>query len=59
MIETDGLSCSILLLRSDKVGKRLRMNKVPSKEKYIDELKDYSKLQNKNIVGIDPGKCDI
>ena len=59
MIETNGLSCSILLLRSDKVGKRLRMNKVPSKEKYIDELKDYSKLQNKNIVGIDPGKSDI
>ena len=28
-------------------------------EKYIDELDDYTKLQNKKIVAIDPGKCDI
>ena len=22
-------------------------------------VKDYSQLQNKKIVGIDPGKCDL
>jgi len=28
-------------------------------ETYIDELTDYSSLQNKKIVGIDPGKNDL
>ena len=59
MIETDGVSCFILLLRKDKVGKRIRMNKIPNKEQYIDNVKDYSNLQNKNIVAIDPEKCDL
>lgn len=59
MIETDGVSCSILLLRKDKVGKKVIVNKNPNKEQYIDELKDYSKLQDKNIVAIDPGKEDL
>ena len=59
MIETDGVSCSILLMRKDKVGKRIRTNKIPNREQYIDEVKDYSNLQDKNIVGIDPGKCDL
>ena len=40
-------------------------NKIPnikknaSKELYIDELTDYTDLQNKKIVGIDPGKDDL
>lgn len=59
MIETDGVSCSILLLRKDKVGKKVIINKNPNREQYIDELKDYSKLQDKNIVAIDPGKMDL
>jgi len=59
MVETDGISCSILLLRNDKIGKKVRVNKIPNKEKYIDELEDYSSLQNKTIVAIDPGKSDI
>ncbi len=59
MIETDGVSCSILLLRKDKVGKRIRINKIPNKEKYINELKDYTDIQDKKIVAIDPGKCDL
>ena len=38
---------------------------MPTKEKglsseiYIDELNDYSQAQNKKIVAIDPGKCDL
>jgi hypothetical protein len=60
MIETDGISCSLLLLRKDLVGKRLPMMKqVLSTETYIDELTDYTQLQNKKIVAIDPGKCDL
>jgi len=59
MIETDGISCSILLLRNDMIGRRIRMKKVPNKEPYIDELKDYSKLQHKKIVAIDPNMSDL
>jgi hypothetical protein len=60
MIETDGVSCSLLLLRKDLVGKKLpMMKKGLSTETYIDELIDYSSLQNKKIVGIDPGKNDL
>ena len=35
------------------------MKKKGSKELYIDELNDYSTLQNKKIVGVDPGKEDL
>jgi len=60
MIETDGVSCSLLLLRKDLIGKKLpMMKKGLSTETYIDELNDYSNLQNKKIVGIDPGKNDL
>ena len=60
MIETDGVSCSLLLLRKDLVGKKLpMMKKGLSTETYIDELNDYSNLQNKKIIAIDPGKCDL
>ena len=60
MIETDGISCSLLLLRKDLIGKKLpMMKKGINNEEYIDELKHYSQLQNKKIVSIDPGKCDL
>jgi hypothetical protein len=60
MIETDGISCSLLLLRKDLIGKKLpMMKKGLSTETYIDELTDYAQLQNKKIVAIDPGKCDL
>jgi len=60
MIETDGISCSLLLLRKDLIGKRLpTMKKGINNEEYIDEVKDYTSLQNKKIVAIDPGKCDL
>jgi hypothetical protein len=60
MISTDGVSVSILLLRKDLVGKKLPlMNKKGSKELYIDELDNYSDLQNKKIVAVDPGKNDL
>ena len=60
MVSTDGIGLSILFLRNDLVGKKLpMMKKGISKELYIDELDDYSSLQNKKIVAIDPGKCDL
>uniref|UniRef100_A0A6C0JNP6 Cas12f1-like TNB domain-containing protein n=1 Tax=viral metagenome TaxID=1070528 RepID=A0A6C0JNP6_9ZZZZ len=60
MIETDGVSCSLLLLRKDLIGKKLpMMKKGLSTETYIDEVNDYSQIQNKKIVAIDPGKCDL
>lgn len=60
MISTDGVGVSILFIRDDLVGKRLpNAKKGVSKELYIDELNDYSTLQNKKIIGIDPGKEDL
>ena len=61
MIETDGVSCSLLLLRKDLVGKKIPMmgKKCLSTETYIDELNDYTQLQNKKIIAIDPGLNDL
>jgi hypothetical protein len=60
MISTDGVGVSILFIRDDLVGKRLpSAKKGVSKELYIDELNDYSGLQYKKIVGVDPGKEDL
>jgi transposase len=60
MIETDGVSCSILMLRNDLIGKRLPDIKIGSNaEEYIDELTYYTNVKNKKIVCIDPGVSDI
>jgi hypothetical protein len=60
MIETDGVSCSILMLRNDLIGKRIPNIKVGSNtEQYIDELTDYTNIKNKKIVAIDPNKADL
>jgi hypothetical protein len=47
MIETDGVSCSIVLIRNDLIGKRIPSSKNKNNEKYIDELDDYKQFQNK------------
>ena len=60
MIETDGISCSILLIRNDMINKTIPNIKVNiNSEQYIDELTDYTNIKNKKIVAIDPGKSDI
>jgi hypothetical protein len=60
MISTDGVGVSILFLRKDLVGNKIpNIKKNASKELYIDELANYSDLQNKKIVAIDPGKNDL
>lgn len=60
MIETDGNGVSILLVRKDLKGKRKNIQtKINNTEKYIDELTDYTDLQDKNVVAIDPNKSDL
>ena len=59
MIETDGIGCSILLLRKDKVGKRIKTSGITKPEEYIDELKSYKGMTKKNIVSIDPNMSDL
>jgi hypothetical protein len=60
MIETDGVSCSILMLRNDLIGKRIPNIKAGSNEgQYIDELTDYTNIKNKKLVCIDSGLSDI
>jgi hypothetical protein len=60
MIETDGVSSSILMLRNDMICKRIPTTKISlNTEQYIDELKDYSSIKNKKIIAIDTGMSDI
>lgn len=61
MICTDGVSCSVMSIRNDMIGKRIPKKKLPQSEKYIDELdkKDYEKLKDKKIVACDPNKGDL
>lgn len=59
MIETDGVSCTIILIRNDLIGKRVPSKRVKNGEEYINELTNYSKLQDKKIVGIEPNMADL
>lgn len=62
-IETDGVSCSIILIRKDKAGKMVKQPKAKkgSGEQYIDEISDEEReeLAEKKIVGIDPNMGDL
>ena len=62
-IETDGVSCSIILIRKDKAGMMVKQPKAKkgSGEKYIDEISDEEREQlvNKKLVGIDPNMGDL
>ena len=60
MIETDGVSCSILLIRNDMYGKRYNTGKVKEKrELYLDDLEDFIHLKDKTLVSIDPNMSDL
>ena len=58
MIETDGVACSILLVRKDVAGKRFKPTIKTDKEQYIEDIQS-SLLNGKNIVAIDPNKSDL
>ncbi len=62
MIETDGVGCSIILLREDLQGKRVRTpTHMSSNERYIDEISADEKktLRDKKAVAIDPNMSDL
>lgn len=57
MIETDGVGCSIIFLKSEWVGKHIPMQQGnKTSEPYITE---YNGPQTKKIVAGDPGKEDL
>jgi len=63
MIETDGVSCSILLIRKDKAGMIVKQPKAKKDggEKYIDEITDEEReeLVDLKLVAIDPNMGDL
>ena len=59
MIETDGVSCSIIFKRKDLKSSYKPKSDKPNSELYIDEVEDYTLLKEKKIVAIDPGKSDL
>lgn len=62
MIITDGVSCSILLIRNDMIGKQIPRRKIQqATEKYIDDLSqdDYERIKDKKIIACDPNKSDL
>jgi hypothetical protein len=59
MIETDGVSCSIIFKRKDLKSSYRPKSDKPISELYIDDVKDYTNLKQKKIVAIDPGKSDL
>ena len=60
MIETDGVGCSIQLIRQDLFGRtHIRQSKsLSAPEKYIDEA-PIGILTNKTLVAIDPNLSDL
>ena len=60
-LDTDGVTCSILVKRRDKAGEHVREPKPDegSSGIYIDEVKDYAPLNNKGVMGIDPNMRDL
>lgn len=63
MIETDGVSCSVVLVRKDLVGaKKIKQKKGPKRqEAYIDDENrvDYEALKTEEVVTIDPNARDL
>ena len=59
MIETDGVSCTISLIREDLVGKfkPKQPKKVP--ELYLDQAPNLEQFKKRKIIGFDPGKDDL
>ena len=59
MIETDGVGCSIQLIRTDVFGRtHLHQSNITIQEKYIDEV-PLEILQDKKLVAIDPNLSDL
>jgi hypothetical protein len=63
MVETDGVSISLLLVHKELIGKNVWKPKPgpPPPEQYIDELEadTYAYLKEKKLVVIDPNMSDL
>lgn len=62
MIDTDGVSCCVLLIRKDLAGKRAPKKKVAVvREEYIDDISDHKAegFKHNMVVGIDPNMSDL
>ncbi len=63
MVYTDGVACSILLIRRDLYGKKCSKGKpaVVASERYIDDLSsdEKARLRIRTVVGIDPNMSDL
>jgi hypothetical protein len=65
MIRTDGVSCSILFIRTDKNGTPLKKthanknNKQEENTKHIENITITDEIKNKKVVAIDPGMSDL
>ena len=67
MIKTDGVGCSVLLVKlkdgkpieiTQKMQRELKQ-KLESRDKYIEDIKMTNDIKNKRIVCLDPGLSDI
>ena len=62
MIDTDGVSASLLFIRSDLYGKKTPKTKpIVKPEQYIDELSECERnnLSGRKVIGIDPNISDL
>jgi len=62
MIDTNGMACSILLIRTDMEGKRMIRKKCKvEREPYINDLmlSEKESLSARKVIGIDPNMGDL
>lgn len=59
MIETDGVSATILFIRNEFIGKHIPNQTYKEKEYYLDEIDNVTSYQSKKIVAVDMGKSDL
>lgn len=63
-IQTDGISCSLLFIRKDLVGKKWGSKISQQPEQEFHNIEDLSKeqldqLKDRNVIGCDPGKRSL
>lgn len=63
-IQTDGISCSLLFIRKDLVGKKWGSKLPQQQEQEFHNVEDLTKeqldkLKDRNVIGCDPGKRSL
>ena len=61
LLYTDGYAVSLIQVKKEYYGKKIRGRKLKNEFKYIDDLKnkDLNELKDYKLVGVDPGKRNI